>query len=206
MKSDGLEDVQRILVYKRTHNGDPNEAGEFGCNNCMGTVRNWDFDAVIGVGGLSSSRYRMVGKITWIGIQPLETEQQPMTQIARREQPHSERMVSVTDKKHARIVTFKHFRAFRECGYFPPSKPSAPMFTAEPEAPFLEEYAPTLAGRLLRNVRAPRMLDQHDVVEFAEAMSILALAAASPPSPSVGGLGGRPNRTRCAPARGKSAR
>ena len=40
---------KRVLVYKRTHNGDPDKNGCFGCNDCMKSFRareiNW-----IGVG------------------------------------------------------------------------------------------------------------------------------------------------------------
>ena len=41
----------RTLIYKRTHPGDPDEKGRFGICDCMGRVRAWDFEAVIGVGG-----------------------------------------------------------------------------------------------------------------------------------------------------------
>jgi hypothetical protein len=42
------------LVYKRTHPGDPDVGGRFGINDCMGQVRSWDFDAVVGVGALGA--------------------------------------------------------------------------------------------------------------------------------------------------------
>lgn len=62
----------RILTYKRTHIGDPNAAGEFGVNDCMGRVRNWNFDAVIGVGGYGREPqyYGIEGRITWVGLNP----------------------------------------------------------------------------------------------------------------------------------------
>lgn len=44
----------RILIYKRTHVGDPDDSGRFGLYNCMGRVRGYDFDAVIGVGGIGN--------------------------------------------------------------------------------------------------------------------------------------------------------
>lgn len=208
MKKDDLEGVRRILVYKRTHNGDPNEAGKFGCNDCMGTVRDWDFDAVIGVGGISATAYKMDGKITWIGIRPLESKQQAVARMVRRKQPHAERMVLSNGKKisTARVVTFEHFLAFRECGYFPPSKKSTPLFTDAPEAPHLKAYAPTLAEKLLRNLRAPRMLDEHDVVEFEEAKSILILATAAPPSPVTKGFDARLEGKSCVPVKGDGAK
>ena len=64
----------RTLVYKRTHTGDPDVSGRFGCNCCMGSVRAWDFDAVIGIGGIGAEPVRegIDRKITWIGIYPME--------------------------------------------------------------------------------------------------------------------------------------
>ncbi len=65
----------RTLVYKRTHNGDPSTEGEFGCNGCMGRVRSWDYEAVIGVGGQSDEPEKegIALKLTWIGIGPHKT-------------------------------------------------------------------------------------------------------------------------------------
>jgi hypothetical protein len=63
------------LVYKRTHTGDPDESGIFGIHDCMGQVRGWSFDAVVGVGGKSPWHgYEDIAlKITWIGINPRKT-------------------------------------------------------------------------------------------------------------------------------------
>ena len=62
----------RILTYKRTHNGDPDANGCFGVNDCMGSVRDSAFDAVIGVGGIGAEARvnGIAGKINWIGIGP----------------------------------------------------------------------------------------------------------------------------------------
>jgi len=59
-----------VLIYKRTHTGDPDKNGIFGINNCMGSVRDWEFDAVIGIGGLSpwKGSENIAKKINWIGI------------------------------------------------------------------------------------------------------------------------------------------
>lgn len=59
-----------VLIYKRTHIGDPDKNGIFGINNCMGSVRDWEFDAVIGVGGISpwKGSEDIAKKINWIGI------------------------------------------------------------------------------------------------------------------------------------------
>jgi hypothetical protein len=63
----------RTLIYKRTHSGDPDpETGVFGNHDCMGGVRDWQFDAVIGIGGVGQEpqSHRIAGKLTWIGIGP----------------------------------------------------------------------------------------------------------------------------------------
>ncbi|HLY99214.1 MAG TPA: hypothetical protein VKT33_09140 [Candidatus Angelobacter sp.] len=62
----------KTLVYKRTHKGDPDETGCFGIHDCMGTVRNRNFDAVIGVGGIGNKAKAagISGKVNWIGIGP----------------------------------------------------------------------------------------------------------------------------------------
>jgi len=46
--------------------------GVFGNHDCMGEVRDWPFDAVIGIGGVGreSQTHRIAGKLTWIGIGP----------------------------------------------------------------------------------------------------------------------------------------
>jgi hypothetical protein len=62
----------RTLIYKRTHRGDPNVDGQFGIYDCMGQVRAWSFDAVIGVGGMGAEprSHGLDGKVNWIGIGP----------------------------------------------------------------------------------------------------------------------------------------
>jgi len=63
----------RTLIYKRTHSGDPDpKIGVFGNHDCMGGVRAWPFDAVIGVGGVGEEPRGLgiAGRLTWIGIGP----------------------------------------------------------------------------------------------------------------------------------------
>jgi hypothetical protein len=62
----------RTLIYKRTHPGDPDRQGRFGIEDCMGQVRTWDFEAVIGVGGIGVEprSHGLDGKVNWIGIGP----------------------------------------------------------------------------------------------------------------------------------------
>jgi len=59
------------LIYKRTHSGDPDpKRGVFGNHDCMGCIRAWPFDAVIGIGGLGSEATAngLAGKLTWVGL------------------------------------------------------------------------------------------------------------------------------------------
>lgn len=86
----------RILVYKRTHSGDPDTAGRFGIYDCMGSVRGKAYDAVIGVGGLGAEPRRngIAGKITWVGIGPHKEPGTP----------------------RGPLVTFDHFLYFGESG------------------------------------------------------------------------------------------
>jgi hypothetical protein len=66
----GVEKM-RTLIYKRTHTGDPHpRLGVFGNKHCMGQVRGWAFDAVIGVGGIGAYAQAegIAGLLTWVGI------------------------------------------------------------------------------------------------------------------------------------------
>ncbi len=62
----------RILIYKRTHIGDPNAEGVFGCHDCMRSVRAKQYDAVIGVGGVGHEpkSHGIDRRITWVGVGP----------------------------------------------------------------------------------------------------------------------------------------
>jgi hypothetical protein len=59
----------RILIYKRTHVGDPDAGRQFGNEGCMGRIRGFAFDAVIGVGGISGlpTQQGIAERINWVG-------------------------------------------------------------------------------------------------------------------------------------------
>ena len=89
-----------ILIYKRTHIGDPNPKGEFGIYDCMGSVRNFEYKAVIGIGGIGTEprSYHIDGKITWVGVNPIKKRR--------------------SSRRNFRgpIVTFQYFVLFDESG------------------------------------------------------------------------------------------
>jgi hypothetical protein len=62
----------RTLICERTHPGDPDREGRFGIHGCMGRVRTWGFEAVIGVGGVGPKpeSHGLTRKVNWIGIGP----------------------------------------------------------------------------------------------------------------------------------------
>lgn len=70
-KLGGVDKDFRILVYKRTHHGDPDPRdGIFGNHDCMKSVRGFAFDAVIGVGGVGPEARSndIEPRVMWIGI------------------------------------------------------------------------------------------------------------------------------------------
>ncbi len=87
-----------VLIYKRTHKNDPRENGIFGIEDCMKRVRDWQFDAVIGIGGKYPWKedIEIAKKINWIGIN-----------AAKRKSIY----------KHS-VVTFEKFCLFEEKGKF----------------------------------------------------------------------------------------
>jgi hypothetical protein len=87
----------RTLIYKRTHPGDPDAEGRFGIHDCMGQVRMWGFEAVIGVGGVGAEpeSHGLARKVNWIGIGPRRR---------------------AAAGKRGPVVTFDHFRFFGSDG------------------------------------------------------------------------------------------
>lgn len=88
-----------VLIYKRTHKGDPCSKGVFGVYDCMGKVRNRKYDAVIGIGGKCPDvgHEDIAYKINWIGIMP-------------------EKMPPKSNKHRGPWVTFKKFCLYEEDG------------------------------------------------------------------------------------------
>jgi hypothetical protein len=91
--------LPRVLIYKRTHIGDPTTDGVFGLSDCMGRVRARDYGAVIGVGGLSAEprSFGIDGRVTWVGVGARRSE-------------------SIPAGHRGPIVEFDCFRLFDETG------------------------------------------------------------------------------------------
>lgn len=87
----------RTFVYKRTHKRDPDNKGRFGIEDCMGSLRSCEFDAVIGIGGICAwARAEGISrKLNWVGVGP--------------------RKQRLTGKRGP-LVTFDHFLLFEEDG------------------------------------------------------------------------------------------
>jgi len=87
----------KTLVYKRTHRGDPDKNGCFGIEDCMGRVRAYDFDSVIGVGGKSNwpRSQGIAEKLNWIGLGARKKTLQ---------------------NRRAPVVTFEHFVLYEHDG------------------------------------------------------------------------------------------
>lgn len=122
----------QTLIYKRTHTGDPNTSGVFGCHDCMGgvrgksfegKVRGCSFDAVIGVGGKRPDRGSedIAGRINWIGISPTRT---PVPPDVRKDNG---------EKFRGDWLTFECFRLWEETG------------------PHLKKYARSLSEHLFED-------------------------------------------------------
>lgn len=87
----------KILIYKRTHKGDPDERGIFGINDCMGRIRDYDYDAVIGIGGKApwNDDQDIKYKVNWVGLEPKWIN---------------------AEGKRADCVVFSHFELYEEKG------------------------------------------------------------------------------------------
>ena len=62
----------RVLIYRRTHVGDPCQCGIFGVHNCMKSCRSLPYDTVIGIGGVGqwAKSEDIARRLTWVGIGP----------------------------------------------------------------------------------------------------------------------------------------
>jgi hypothetical protein len=170
------EDIvyKKVLIYKRTHTGDPNEIttdapdkrGIFGINTCMGRVRSWEFDAVIGVGGKSAGE-GIAYRINYVGL--------------------GVKKHSINPQDGHPYVIFDHFRLFDEEGKF-----------VEKFAPNLYKYMYEDAD--VRRVKSDSSRIRDNVLIQSEIQKILNLAKNAPPSSGCECLGVMEN-TPCTPAK-----
>jgi len=155
-----------ILVYRRTHKGDPDENGVFGINNCMKSVRDWPYDAVIGIGGVSPDKgdEDIAKKINWIGITPKKDEPS-VYGIPERERRDA---ISMEDRNTHRCVTFEKFKLFEETGHL------------------VKDYAPKLFKYMFEQGRIPRTGKNFNEEIYAELLNILSLADDADASKAMG--------------------
>ncbi|MGJ0484305.1 MAG: hypothetical protein ACR65R_07200 [Methylomicrobium sp.] len=155
------KEYPEILVYRRTHTGDPNDDGVFGCHGCMKSVRDWEYDAVIGIGGTRPDRGHEAIKerITWIGIYPKKTDPTP---------EDLEKMKSLYPDFEfgGQLVTFEKFLLLNEDG------------------PLVKNESPVLHKYMFEEGRIPRTAKNFSQDIHAELKKILKLADQAPPSPA----------------------
>lgn len=152
------ETVARVLLYKRTHIGDPNADGCFGISDCMKSVRKWKFDAVIGIGGIRPNRDDLESghnnsalerKINWIGIGRKDGRGRP--------------------ENNGPLLYFRKFKLFGKDGT---------------KGPHFAKHAPKLAHRMYDLKHPPRklLIDKTMIKEWAEIENVLKLARRAEPS------------------------
>jgi len=67
--------MTQVLICKQRRPHDPNAAsGIWGESDCWGSVRNRNFDAVIGIGGSTAEPW-LAGKLTWAALFPHQIDQ-----------------------------------------------------------------------------------------------------------------------------------
>lgn len=173
MSESSTEQPRTILVYRRTHRGDPdNQHKVFGFHDCMGSVRNWkDYDAVIGVGGLKPwpGHEGIQQKITWVGIKPIRRTA-GCQDVARMRADHPD-----FTRFRGPLVTFETFVLWDEKGpsVKPPEKEEGKPTENEDRFPNLYRYMFT-EGHIPRAAKATKNDFPLDV--YKELEKILARA------------------------------
>ena len=104
----------KILIYRRTHMPDPCQCGVFGIRDRMGTVRSWEYDAVIGIGGITA-KSDMSYKLTWVGI---NAHKQNSLTVGEDKKCKRRKCKKADIKKQLRapLFTFDHFCLMNEEG------------------------------------------------------------------------------------------
>lgn len=164
LSGDKLKDKDNpvILVYRRNHTGDPDSDGIFGINDCMGTTRNSEYDAVIGIGGSQPwpDYEGLAYKINWIGIGP---DRKCATQV---DKGRMKRENSSFENFRGKLVTFDKFWIRDEGG------------------PLLKCISPEIYQYMFIEHRIPRYAKNFSKEIYNELKKILVLADNAPPSPA----------------------
>jgi hypothetical protein len=140
----------RTFIYKRTHEGDPDPTSRvFGNDDCMGGDRGWQFDAVIGIGGVGRDPKcnGIAHKLTWVGIGATFFDQRETGEAC-----------AMPDREPLRgpLVTFDDFWYYGVHG------------------PLLDEEYQALARRMYKNkhvraiIHSPSALGEPDDIEISK--------------------------------------
>lgn len=105
----------KVLIYRRTQMYDPCQCGIFGICDCMGKVRSWDYNAVIGIGAKDAEDDNISYKLTWVGINA--HKQNSLTIGVDKKCKYKEcKEVDIKYQFRGPLVTFKHFCLVNEKG------------------------------------------------------------------------------------------
>ena len=110
-----INQALKVLIYRRTQTYDPCQCGIFGIYDCMGNVRSWNYNAVIGIGAKDAEDDNISYKLTWVGI---NAHKQNSLTIGVNKKCKYKRCKGVDIKYQFRgpLVTFKHFYLMNEKG------------------------------------------------------------------------------------------
>ncbi len=105
----------KVLIYRRTHTIDPCQCGVFGIDDCMGKVRSWDYNAVIGIGAKNAVADNISYKLTWVGINA--HKQNSLTvRVDKKCKYRKCKKVGIKNQPRGPLVTFDHFCLMNEKG------------------------------------------------------------------------------------------
>lgn len=127
----------KVLIYRRTHTADPCQCGVFGIRDCMGKVRSWEYDAVIGIGVKNAAADNISYKLTWVGI---NAHKQDSLTVGYDKKCKYRKCKKANMKNQLRgpLVTFDHFCLMNDKG------------------PMLYDCAPQLCHHMFTNGKIPR--------------------------------------------------
>ena len=98
----------RVLIYRRTYTSDPCQCGVFGIRDCMGKVRSWNYNAVIGIGAKNAAADNIPYKLTWVGINPHKHNSLAVG-VDKKCKYRKSKKTDIKKQLRGPLVTFDHF-------------------------------------------------------------------------------------------------